>query len=116
MKLAWSRSAPWIIALVSGACDLSSDDQGPPPPIEIADGTTHVRIELDPFRVSLYDGARLALASLQGDGVAEATHDEPGDVTKPIPGWDGYEAIEDPWSRSGVATVISKTTSSARLS
>ncbi|MEO7092881.1 MAG: TIM-barrel domain-containing protein, partial [Polyangiales bacterium] len=91
------------------------DDELPPAPIEIGDGSTHVRIELNPFRLTLADGARIALTTIAGEGAAEATHDEPGDIKQAIPGWDGYEAVEDAWARPREASLVEKTASSARL-
>ncbi|MBI2393315.1 MAG: glycoside hydrolase family 31 protein [Deltaproteobacteria bacterium] len=107
--------APLTMALVcalAGAC--GKDDEAPAPVIELADGAVRARIETRPFRVTIFEGTREVLATLPDLGPA-ATFDEPSNIARGIPGWDGYEAVEDPWARSAEASIVSRGDKSAKL-
>lgn len=96
------------------ACSGDEADSPPPgPAFDLADGAIKVHVESRPFRITIFDGARTVLTSR--DGGPAATFDEYIVSAKGLPGWDGYEAVEDPWASSDDATIVEKGAKSARL-
>lgn len=110
-----TRARPffWFVTpaslLLGGACE---PEHVAPAPIEIASEEARVVVELDPFRITIFDrDGRQVLRTTTGDrdayGTLAATVDEGEANALPqlLPGWDGYEPMEGAWRRGQIATV-----------
>lgn len=102
-----------LVALAP-ACEV---DRAPTsgPPVELTSADAKLRVDLDPFRLTIFDAnGKAVLRTLEGGagdpyGAPGATRDEGLDNIKVIPGWDGYEADEKPWSHGAKGKVTART-------
>lgn len=90
-------------------------------PVRLASADARVSIELSPFVLRVQDAqGRDVLVTLPGDGPSPygapaTTLDRPHYLSQILSGWDGYRAIEAPWTRAGIATLRAQTTTTASL-
>ncbi len=104
-----------VVGVVPLALSCGSDSaEAPTGPPELVSDAARVRINLDPFfvEISRPDGS-VVLKTLEGGGAdaygaPSATVDQPLDLARPLPGWDGYLAQEAAWRHGVVAQVVSR--------
>ena len=112
LGIAFSLAAGW-------GCDDEPVVPVPPAPVILVSKQAKVVVDLDPFVIHIFDaGGHEVLTSLAGSGGdayggPAATVDTPNNIARSLPGWDGYQANEAPWRRTGKATVVSSGESSA---
>ncbi|MCC6647344.1 MAG: glycoside hydrolase family 31 protein [Polyangiaceae bacterium] len=113
-----------LCALVAAsACDdqEASQSREPERELEIGGPGARVHVRLSPLSIEVRDGGgRAVLTSAPSDGAdaygpAAATLDEPTISPQILPGWDGYEAGEQPWRRATSARIVAQTSSSVSL-
>ncbi len=120
-----ARGAVRAALRVAGACALAGLAPGAcgdgPPPIVLASADAKVTIRLDPFSISVADGAGApVLTTMTGDsddayGAIASTTDTPSYPAQLLEGWDGYVANEGPWRHATHATVVDQSPTSVTL-
>ncbi|MFO0551543.1 MAG: glycoside hydrolase family 31 protein [Polyangiaceae bacterium] len=102
-------------SLATASC---GDDSSPPPsPVELSSDAARVQIETNPFVLRILDAdGQVVLETYPTTpddedpyGSPAATIDRFTTLPQLLPGWDGYEANEDPW-RHGVTASVREST------
>jgi sulfoquinovosidase len=112
------RRATFVVALACAlAPSFACEDEATP--VELGSGQVRVRVDLDPFTITIVDDrGREVLRSLSGGGTdaygsVAATRDDGPDTVKAIPGWDGYVPEERPWAHGRSARLTTREASHA---
>ena len=108
-----------LIGLLGFALLSCSHAEGP---FSLATDQLFARVSLAPFSLVVKDATGKALLATLPESTAPGPYGAPGGtfdlpsfVGQALAGWDGYQAHEGAWLRSGTAQVLARTATSARL-
>ncbi len=113
--LRFSRVGLVVLLGGVGASSIGCDEDDPPPPVDLRGPEASVRVDLEPFSITIKDAqGREVLRTLSGGGDGEgyggpaATRDDGRDGITVIPGWDGYHPEERDWQHGTNAKVLAQ--------